>query len=905
VLQFNTLGRLYVTRDGSRLAGAAAQPRRLALLAVLAAAGERGVSREKLMALLWPDTEEERARKGLNQALYALRQDLGSDEAIAGARDLRLDTEVVACDVVRFRQALARGEPERAIDEYAGPFLDGFHLAGAPEFERWADTERSALAREHATALERLARKADERGDHAAAIDWLRRLAAHDPLDARTAMRLMEALARAGDRTAALQHARVYELLVQQELDAPPDAQVVALAERIRRELAAATAETAAVDTATVSTATVDTATPAAAATPPAAAVEPEVVAVQPVAVSPVAVPKVAVARSRRLILLAGTAVVLVALVALRGTLRGPSASSVHLGSTHRLTLDPGLEVDVAPSPDGRVVAYAAGPEGDMRLYVRQVDGGRAVAVTTDLDSDERRPRWSPDGTHLLFQAKNGIWLVPSLGGVPRPVVEAPAGGKALFPAWSPDGKSLAWVHGDTILARALEDGPARRVAVLHEPHSLTWSPDGRWIAAVSGNTEFLYGAVYMLPGQTSIGNAAPSTIWLVPAAGGGAPVRVTEGEHLHTSPDWRGPGQLLFVSDRDGSRDVFVVGVGDDGRPTGDPERLTTGLGLLSLGTSADGRALAYVSFTQRVNVWSLALGAGAPVGTAAARPVTTGTQVVEAMDVSPDGRWLAFDAERSGHQQIFRVRTDCAHGDSLGACEEPERIVEADESSFRPSWAPDGRTIVFYAFENGVRHAFSASADGAAPHPLLPAAWGEVHTPVLAPDGRRLTFHRDLASGSQLFESVRAGDSTWSRPRQLTRRGGWGARRSPDGARLVYLAPNEVRLMGAAGEDDSRPLWRAGGAANLPQPVWLRWAPDGRSLLVKAFDARGAGTLWSLPADCTPTGDAGCGPPRLLVRFDDPLRPTRRPEFATDGAHVYFTLAERESDLWLVRLR
>ncbi|MBV9878966.1 MAG: hypothetical protein JO180_00640, partial [Gemmatirosa sp.] len=133
------------------------------------------------------------------------------------------------------------------------------------------------------------------------------------------------------------------------------------------------------------------------------------------------------------------------------------------------------------------------------------------------------------------------------------------------------------------------------------------------------------------------------------------------------------------------------------------------------------------------------------------------------------------------------------------------------------------------------------------------------------------------------------------------------WGARRSPDGARLVYLAPGQVRVMGPAGEDDSRPLWTAatGGATGLPQPVWLRWAADGRTLYVKAFDDRGAASLWALPAGCTPVGDAGCGPPRPLVRFDDPLRPTRRPEFSTDGSRFYFTLAERESDLWLVRLK
>jgi Tol biopolymer transport system component len=529
------------------------------------------------------------------------------------------------------------------------------------------------------------------------------------------------------------------------------------------------------------------------------------------------------------------------------------------------------------------------------------------VPITADLPGAHRRPRWSPDGTRLLFQAARGIWVVPSLGGVARPVVEAPATGPAaLYPAWSPDGRTLAWVQGDTIRSRPVDGGDVSTIGVLHDAHSLAWSPDGRWIAAVQGNAEFLYGAVNMAPGQTSIGNAAPCGIWLVPV-GGGAPVQVSEGTHLHTSPEWLDAHRLVFVSDRDGTRDLFVARIDDDGHSRGPAERLTTGLGALSVGVAANGSAVAYTLFTQRANVWALPIPAAGPVGTAGARPVTTGTQVVEGLDVSPDGRWLAFDADRTGHEEIFRVSTACVSGASLddAGCGEPERIVEGLDGSFRPAWAPDGRTIVFYAFERGVRHAFSASAQGAAPRPLLPASWGEIHSPVLSPDGRRLTFHRDLATGSQLYETVRTAGEAWSPPRQLTRRGGWGGRWSPDGTRLVYLALGQVRLMGPSGESDSRALYDTATAGpEHPWPVSLRWAPDGRTVYMKAFDAQGTASLWALPAGCVPADGAGCGAPRLLVRFDEPHRPARRPEFATDGARFYFTLAERESDLWLVEL-
>src|SRR5882724_9928300 len=243
LLRLNTFGRLFVEREGQRLTGAASQPRRLALLARVACSGDQGMTRDQLLGMLWSETDEERARKGLNQALYALRQELGADEVFLGTRDLRLNPELVSSDVAAFAGAIKAGQLERATTEYGGPFLDGFHLSEAPEFERWLEEERAGLARDYATALERLARRAAERGDRLESVEWWRKLAAQDPLNARVAIGLMEALVATGDRSAALHHARVYEVLLQQELEAPPDQAVVALAERIRTQMTSTVAE--------------------------------------------------------------------------------------------------------------------------------------------------------------------------------------------------------------------------------------------------------------------------------------------------------------------------------------------------------------------------------------------------------------------------------------------------------------------------------------------------------------------------------------------------------------------------------------------------------------------------------------------------------------------------------------
>jgi DNA-binding SARP family transcriptional activator/TolB-like protein len=235
VIRIQTLGGLSVRGDdGKPVAGAAAQPRRVSILALLARAGDRGISREKVLSLLWPDAADENGPRTLTQALYALRKDLGAEDAITGAKELRFDPALVSTDVGEFTSAVSRGDDARAAALYQGPFLDGFHLSGAEEFTRWMEKERSALAHDHARVLESLARAALARGQAEESVTWWRKLAALDPLNARVTVGLMGALVAAGDRAGALRHAHVYEVLLEQELDLPPDRDVMALAAKLR-----------------------------------------------------------------------------------------------------------------------------------------------------------------------------------------------------------------------------------------------------------------------------------------------------------------------------------------------------------------------------------------------------------------------------------------------------------------------------------------------------------------------------------------------------------------------------------------------------------------------------------------------------------------------------------------------
>jgi len=234
MLRLSTFGGLVLHQDGQLHTGPAAQRRRLALLAVIASAGPRGVARERLLALLWPDGEPEATRHSLYQALHAIRRSLGGDDVFLGSSTLQLNPERITSDVGEFAEAVEQGAHERAVRLHRGPFLEGFRLEQAPEFDAWQDAERVRCAREFAGALETLAAAATARQDHAAAARWCRRLAAAEPVSTTAALGLIESLVAAGDRVGALQFAGVHAALVRQHLETEPDPAVEGWIARLR-----------------------------------------------------------------------------------------------------------------------------------------------------------------------------------------------------------------------------------------------------------------------------------------------------------------------------------------------------------------------------------------------------------------------------------------------------------------------------------------------------------------------------------------------------------------------------------------------------------------------------------------------------------------------------------------------
>ena len=234
MLRLIAFGGLTLLHEGRPVVGAMAGRRRLALFALLTASGPRGVDRYTLAELFWPDSEPGLGRHSLHQLIHEIRRAHGTGEILTGAPTLHLDPTCITSDVWDFESAVRRRDLETAVTLYRGPFADRFVVPGAEELQRRLDASRTGYARDYSSALEVLARDAASRGDQTASIRWWRLLADAEPLSARVARELIEALVAANERTQALQFALVHESLVRQELDSPPDSEIARWIVRLR-----------------------------------------------------------------------------------------------------------------------------------------------------------------------------------------------------------------------------------------------------------------------------------------------------------------------------------------------------------------------------------------------------------------------------------------------------------------------------------------------------------------------------------------------------------------------------------------------------------------------------------------------------------------------------------------------
>lgn len=223
-IQLRTLGALAVDTGEE---STQRSRRALALLALAAGSGPDGVNRESVIALLWPESDNERAANSFRQVLHGIRRELGDGALIYDSGRLSLNPTLFAVDLWNFTRALEANDLEGAATHYRGPFLGGFHIAGLHEFARWAESERDRLRQIAVTNLQKLAERASAGGDYRESVRWWRAATAIDPLSSTNALGLLQSLTASGDRAGALSYARIYETLVRAELETDPDDDVV------------------------------------------------------------------------------------------------------------------------------------------------------------------------------------------------------------------------------------------------------------------------------------------------------------------------------------------------------------------------------------------------------------------------------------------------------------------------------------------------------------------------------------------------------------------------------------------------------------------------------------------------------------------------------------------------------
>jgi serine/threonine-protein kinase len=223
--------------DGTEARTILAQPKRLALLSYLAACSPLGPKRrDTLLGLFWPELDQEHARNALSKSVHFLRRALGEGAIVSRSPDeLALGEMFVWNDVRAFTAALDGKRHEEALALYRGDLLQSFFVSEAAGFDSWLERER-ALLRSRAAGAARALAEQHERTHHLTqAIECARRAVDLSEEDERPLRRLIELLARLGDRSGAIRAYEVFARRLATELEIEPSHDTMMLVEQIRQ----------------------------------------------------------------------------------------------------------------------------------------------------------------------------------------------------------------------------------------------------------------------------------------------------------------------------------------------------------------------------------------------------------------------------------------------------------------------------------------------------------------------------------------------------------------------------------------------------------------------------------------------------------------------------------------------
>jgi Tol biopolymer transport system component/DNA-binding winged helix-turn-helix (wHTH) protein len=399
------------------------------------------------------------------------------------------------------------------------------------------------------------------------------------------------------------------------------------------------------------------------------------------------------------------------------------------------------------------------------------VESFRIVPVTR-LAGKEYQPAISPDGTRVAFLWEQdagksaGLWVQAFDESSPRPVSSGE--GEFSSPAWSPDGRSLAFIRfGESVgaidIASAEGKGPKVLTSVFPTRHGLAnrhldWSPDGRWLAfddEPAPNQPF---AIFLIsletgerrrltwPEALSIGDVSPrfspdgktisfirvlhrasQELFTVPVTGEAARPMTSDGKQL-TDQDWMPDGRtLLFASNREGEFRLYKTAIAGTGSA-----RSYRAIGIygefpIQFSLSRRTHTLVYSVLQYGLNIWRLSLNAQKD-------PYSRWTRVIASTgqdaspQFSPDGSSICFRSDRTGEEELWASRADGSNQ------------VQITKGGLHPSvgrWSPDGQSIVFnHARTGAIFIARHTGGDNWTVHPL-----GETgYHPVYSLDGESI---------------------------------------------------------------------------------------------------------------------------------------------------------------------
>jgi Tol biopolymer transport system component len=260
--------------------------------------------------------------------------------------------------------------------------------------------------------------------------------------------------------------------------------------------------------------------------------------------------------------------------------------------------------------------------------------------------------------------------------------------------------------------------------------------------------------------------------------------------------------------------------------------------------------------------------------------KQITSGTQLIELVNASADGKWLVFDSNLYGNADLFRLPIG---GGSA------ERLTDDPRPEYAGTLSPDDRELVWQRWVNGARRLFWRRLDSDSAREIS-FGTDDQGVPHWSADARSLVAWSHTTEEGAVFVMHRDARGTWQRPAWRLQ-GGQLPVWSPDNRTIAFIRPDGGIATIPADSGAQQPIYSPRQDSDDPIAAQVVWSLDPSTIWFIGSDVRGRGGIWSVPARG--------GAVRLRVDLDDPSDRAHGPGFTTYGSRFYFTLDERFSNL------